>query len=92
VGHLLLQVRAVPKAGRDEIGAVRNGRLLVRVCAAPEDGKANAAIIKLLAKHWRIPAGSIEIESGHTTRDKTLRISGLMLEDAFLPRPSQSGS
>lgn len=71
-----LLLRAQPKAGSNEIAGLREGRLLVRVTAAPEDGKANAAIIKLLSKALSIPASAMEISAGQTSRDKTLTIYG----------------
>ena len=42
----------------------------------PEDGKANAALIRLLAKEWRLAKSSLEIIQGATDRRKTLLISG----------------
>ena len=48
----------------------------MRVTAAPDKGKANQAIIKLLAKEWRIPAGAITVAAGETDRRKTLHIAG----------------
>ena len=44
--------------------------------AAPEDGKANAAVIALLADAWRIPKSTIEILRGGTAREKTLSVAG----------------
>ena len=78
---LRLLVRVAPRSGRNEIGAVHIGRLVVRVTAAPEDNKANEALIKLLAKTWRIPASSVKIVSGHTARDKQLLLRGIKLAD-----------
>jgi uncharacterized protein YggU (UPF0235/DUF167 family) len=43
--------------------------------AAPVDGRANDAVRKLIAKHFGVPPRNVEIESGHHSRDKTLRIS-----------------
>ncbi len=80
-----LLLRAQPKAGANEIAGLRDGRLLVRVTAAPEDGKANAAIIKLLSKGLGIPASSMEISAGQTSRDKTVTIHGYALGDVKLP-------
>jgi len=74
---VLLHVLAFPKAGRNEIGPVRSGRIVVRVTAAPEDGKANAAILKLLAKGLGISASTIEVSSGATSREKTLLLRGV---------------
>lgn len=52
----------------------RDGReeLEVRVAAAPTDGEANAAVIKLLARELRVPRSAIEIVSGETSRHKRL--------------------
>lgn len=76
-----LDLRLTPRAGRNAIEGVRDGRLQVKVTAPPEDGKANAAVIKLLSKAWKIPQSSFEIVAGHTSRDKSLLLRGLRLED-----------
>lgn len=57
----------------DEHGAVW---LQAMVRAVPEKGKANAALIGLLAKTLKIPAGAISLEAGDTNRLKRLRITG----------------
>jgi len=74
-------VRATPRAGVNALAGVRDGRLLVKVTAPPEDGNANAAVIKLLSKTWRIPASSIELISGDTSREKLLLLRGVKLAD-----------
>jgi uncharacterized protein YggU (UPF0235/DUF167 family) len=78
---LRLAVRLRPSAGKSAVGgpATRaDGREVLRawVTAAPEGGKANAALIALLAKTWRLPKGAFEIVSGHTGRNKTLLVAG----------------
>jgi uncharacterized protein (TIGR00251 family) len=73
---LLLDVRAQPRAGRNEIAAADGGRLRVRVTAAPADGKANAAIIRLLAGYLALAPSRIELVAGHKGRDKRFRIRG----------------
>ncbi len=50
--------------------------LKISVSAAPDKGKANDAVIKLLAKEWRVPKTSISVASGATDRRKTLHIAG----------------
>ena len=50
--------------------------LKARVTAPPEDGRANAALIKLLAKTWRLPKSAITIVAGQRDRTKTLLIEG----------------
>jgi uncharacterized protein (TIGR00251 family) len=49
----------------------------VRVAAPPEDGKANAAVIRLLADTVGVPARDVAILSGHASRDKTVEVSGV---------------
>jgi uncharacterized protein YggU (UPF0235/DUF167 family) len=76
-GDAYLLVRVTPRAGTNSIAEPRDGRLLLRVTAAPEDGKANAAACKLVAKKLRIGKTSVNVTSGETARDKTLTIDGL---------------
>ena len=65
-------------SGIDGLVELADGRraLKARVSAPPEGGKANAALIKLLAKSWRLPKGSLEIQAGRSERTKTLLIAG----------------
>jgi uncharacterized protein len=72
---MLLTIKATPKAARDEIAGLRNGALLVKVTAAPEKGKANAAVIGLLAKTIGVPKSAFELVSGDTDRNKVLRLA-----------------
>jgi uncharacterized protein (TIGR00251 family) len=58
--------------------------LAVRVNAPPEAGKANAALIKLLAKRWRVPQRDLEVISGASRRRKVLQIRGS--PDALIAR------
>ena len=75
-----ITLHVIPKASKNEIiGWVDDGKggkaLKVKVTAAPEDGKANAALIKFLAKEWGISPSSLEIISGTTSRHKRLKIN-----------------
>lgn len=77
--HLLLAVRATPRAGRDAIERVEtlaDGRtaLRVRLKAAPVDGEANEALRRLLAKRSGLRLNEIDIVGGETSRLKTLRL------------------
>jgi len=51
-------------------------RLKIRISAPPEDGKANKAICKLIAKSLNIKPSAITIHAGHTNPEKTLQIAG----------------
>lgn len=80
-GGLTLVVRLTPKGGRDAIDgieAMSDGRpvLKARVRAAPEDGKANAALVELIAKALKLPRSAVTVAAGHTSRVKTIEISG----------------
>jgi uncharacterized protein len=59
-----------------EIDGIGRTHLAVCVSAPPEAGKANAALIKLLAKRWRMPQGAFEVVSGAGARRKVLHIHG----------------
>lgn len=74
-------MRVTPKASRNAIGEVvadeqGNGAIKIAVTAVPEKGNANAAVIKLLAKAWRLRKSDMDIVQGSTDRNKTLRITG----------------
>lgn len=80
-GGLRVAVRLTPKASRDRVEGpapeADGGTVLkVSVTAVPEDGKANAALIKLLSKEWRVAKSSIDIVQGATDRRKVLHITG----------------
>lgn len=80
-GGVELFIRLTPKSARDALeGAeIRDDgacALKARVRAVPEDGKANAALIALLAKSLKIPASQIKLVSGATARQKCLFLSG----------------
>ena len=72
---VLIWIKAVPGASRDEIVGVIGDRLKVRISAAPEAGKANKAICKLIAKALKLKAKQVSIESGQTNPQKIVRIS-----------------
>jgi uncharacterized protein YggU (UPF0235/DUF167 family) len=79
---LRLTVRATPKAGRNEIAGRRaDGALLVRVTAAPEDGRANAAVCALVAKALGVPKSAVRVVRGETSRDKILEVEGASQAD-----------
>lgn len=73
---MLIEVKVTPKA---KINAVieDDGMLRVRVTAAPEDGKANKAVVKLLSKHFGVRQKDVRVVRGHTSRLKTVEIEGL---------------
>ena len=72
----VLSVRVQPRASRNEVLEIRDGRLLIRTTAAPADGKANKAVIRLVASFLDIAPSRIRLVKGQTQRNKVLRISG----------------
>ena len=75
----VLRLRVTPNAGRDAIEGyetLADGTtvLRLRVSAVPDKGKANAAVLALLAKALGIPKSTLTITSGETARLKTVRI------------------
>ena len=75
----VIAVRVTPRSSKPGIGGWCTGadgreELEVKVSAAPTDGEANAALIKLLAKELDVPKGSIEIVSGETSRHKRVAL------------------
>ncbi|MBA8878002.1 DUF167 family protein [Phyllobacterium myrsinacearum] len=78
---ITLFVRLTPKSARDAIEGVEetdDGRahLKARVRAVPEDGKANAALEKLLAKWLGVAVRDVSIGAGATSRLKQIKVSG----------------
>ncbi len=76
-----LSVRIQPRASKNEIVAMEGGGLKIRLTAPPVDGAANEALIKFLATVMSVPKSHIEIVSGHTSREKIVRISGINDEE-----------
>ena len=86
---LRVALKVAPKAARAgimgiEADAAGRAWLKVRVTEAPEGGKANAAVVKLLAKAWKLPKGALGVTAGAKDRRKTLLVSGD--PDALGPR------
>ncbi len=78
---VLLWIKAVPGASRDQIAGVIGDRLKVRVSAPPEGGKANTAICKLLAKALGVKNNQVFIEFGAANPEKIIRIAGVTTND-----------
>jgi hypothetical protein len=69
-----LEIRVMPRAPRQKLDGIRDGRLIVRVTAAPVDDAANDAVITLLAKTLELPRSALRITAGQTRRNKTIEI------------------
>jgi uncharacterized protein (TIGR00251 family) len=72
-----IHVKVVPSSSRDAVMGWLGESLKVKVMAPPEKGRANLAVVALLAKHLGIEPQAIEVVSGHSSPAKVLSISGL---------------
>jgi uncharacterized protein len=72
-----LRVKAVPGASRQNIAGPLGDRLKIRIAAPPEDGKANNAIIALLARHLGIHKNKISLVSGHKNPEKVFLLTDI---------------
>ncbi|HET6157152.1 MAG TPA: DUF167 domain-containing protein [Dongiaceae bacterium] len=76
-----VRLKVTPKAKRNQFGGLLDepdgGQALkISVTTAPEDGKANAAVIALLAKEWGVAKSAISVVTGATDRRKLVEIRG----------------
>jgi uncharacterized protein (TIGR00251 family) len=90
-GAVIVKVRVQPKASRSGVVGEHAGALKVAVTAAPERGKANAAVVELLAKALDVPKSGVELIAGTTSRDKVLAVRGTSREaiEALLHKESR---
>lgn len=77
---VFMRVRLTPKASRDGIDGCENGPdgafLKARVRAVPERGKANAALLRLIAKTFDLRLSDMTLRSGQSARMKSVHIAG----------------
>ena len=72
-----LAIRVQPRAKRTEVAGERGGAVVIRVSAPPVDGRANAAVTRLIAERLSVPRSAVEIVRGHGSRDKQVRVDGM---------------
>ncbi|HEV2099129.1 MAG TPA: DUF167 domain-containing protein [Stellaceae bacterium] len=78
---LRVAVRLTPRAKADRLVAVAaaaDGKRMIKasVIAPPEDGRANEALLRLLARAWKLPRHDLAIVAGAASRHKTVRVAG----------------
>ena len=79
---VIIRVKARPGARRNAFAGLHDGALRIDVTAAPEKGKANEAIVALLAKSFGVAKSSIELISSPANPQKRFLLRGLQLADA----------
>ena len=78
-----IRVRLTPRAARDAIAGWQDGVLRVRVTAPPVEGRANAALERLLAGALGLPKTAVRVVGGAQSRDKTVAVEGIAQEEAL---------
>jgi uncharacterized protein len=78
---VLLGVQVSPGASRSRVLGEHGGRLKLSVAAAPERGKANEAVVELLAEELGVRKSQIAVVRGETSKQKTVLIGGVTVEE-----------
>ena len=82
--RVIFTIRVMPRASANSVGGVRGGALVVRVTAPPVDGKANDAVLAVLAQALGVPRSGVRVEAGTAARTK--RVSAPREAEAALER------
>ena len=77
-----LTIRIQPRASRNGIVMMEDGSLKIRLTAPPVDGAANEALIKFLSEVLDLSKSQVRIITGHTSREKIVKIEGLSEQEA----------
>jgi uncharacterized protein len=72
-----IAVHVTPRSGRDEVSGLRGSELAVRVTATPDDGKANRAACRVVARFFGVPKTDVSVVRGAASRHKQLEVRGL---------------
>jgi uncharacterized protein len=76
-----IAVRVTTRARASEIAGERDGVLLVRVRAPPADGRANAELCRLIARHAGVGVRNVAVARGASAREKLVRVDGVDEEE-----------
>jgi len=69
-----IYVKVIPKSSQNKIDKLSDGSYKIWVTVVPEKGKANKAVIKLVAKHFKVSKSQVEIIAGKTTGNKIIDV------------------
>lgn len=72
---MILNIKVIPRAKVNEVKELTTGCLRVHLCAPAVDNKANNALIRILAKHYRVKKSQVAIVRGGRSRNKVIAIS-----------------
>ena len=77
-----IHLHVVPRASRTRLSGLHGGRLKLQVAAPPVEGKANAEIVRFLARTLGVPRAAVTLTAGASGRRKTVTVSGIDAEAA----------
>lgn len=80
---VVFKVRVQPRAAKNQVSGLYEDALKLRLTAPPVDGEANEACRAFLAGLLAIPRSRVEIVSGHTGRNKMIRVTGISAEQVL---------
>ncbi len=82
-GGVVVSVKVQPNASKDRVVGEHAGQIKIAVTVAPEKGKANKAVIKVLSQWLNVKSSDIQIISGETSRDKKVFIRNITPENLY---------
>ena len=82
-GGIIVSVKVQPNASKDRVVGEHADQIKIAVTVAPEKGKANKAVIKILSKSLGVKSSDIQIVSGETSRDKKVFIKNIAEKDLY---------
>ncbi len=77
---IIIAVKVVPNASRDQIVGLLGDALKIKVAQPPEGGRANKAVERLLAEACGLPAGAVKVIAGQTQSHKRVLLTGATME------------
>ena len=80
-GVIVLRLHVQPGAGKSGVVGRHGDALKVRVAAAPEGGRANAAVVSLIATTLGVKEDAVELTSGQSSRTKRVKVSGVEVDE-----------
>ncbi len=79
---VVIAVRVTPRGSRNEVCGLAGDAVRIRLTAPPVDGKANIALVKLLAAKLDVPPGRITLIAGAKGRNKRVSVAGISSAEA----------
>ena len=83
MSSIVLKIRLIPRASKNEVVGFSLEILKVRVCAPPIEGRASRDLAKLLSRVLGVSAGDIQIVKGQHSRNKLVTIQGLTRKEVL---------